>query len=195
MKLAFHLLVGAVLAVPFSLLAHEVAAPSRGLPTIGPAPDFALTSQDGTPVALHDFRGKVVAVTFIYTACADACPLLTEKMAQVQDALGSAFGARIAFVSISVDPWRDTPAVLKQYAEVHGARLDGWSFLTGDPAMIRDVTRRYGVIAASAPADDVDHTFLTTLVDVHGDMRVQYVGVQFDPDELRQDLLSLVPAE
>jgi protein SCO1/2 len=188
------LVVAAVLTAPLSSSAHEVA-PAQGLPTVGPAPDFALTSQDGTPVALHNFRGKVLAVTFIYTHCIDTCPLLTEKMAQVQDALGSEFGARIAFVSISVDPWRDTPAVLKEYAENHGANLDGWSFLTGDPAAIRDVTRRYGVFAASTSDDDLDHTFLTSLVDTHGDMRVQYVGVRFDPDEFRRDLLSLVPTQ
>ena len=58
---------------------------------IGPAPPFALTSQDGKPVALAALRGKVVAVTFIYTGCPDICPLLTEKMAQVQDELGDEF--------------------------------------------------------------------------------------------------------
>jgi protein SCO1 len=194
MKLVLLLLVATVLAAPLPSRAHG-DSPAQALPMIGPAPDFALTSQDGATIALHDFRGKVVAVTFIYTACADSCPLLTEKMAQVQDALGAEFGARIAFLSISVDPWRDTPAVLKQYAETHGARLDGWSFLTGDPAAIRDVTRRYGVFAASASTDDVDHTFLTTLIDAHGDMRVQYAGVRFDPDEFRRDLLSLVSTQ
>lgn len=188
------LVIAAVLTAPLASRAHD-DAPVERLPTIGRAPDFSLTSQDGTPVALHDLRGKVVALTFIYTACADACPLLTEKMAQVQEALGSVFGARIAFVSISVDPQRDTPAVLKQYAENHGARLSGWSFLTGEPAAIRDVTRQYGVFAASAPEDDVDHTFLTSLIDARGYLRVQYMGVQFDPDELRRDLLSLVSTQ
>jgi protein SCO1/2 len=186
------LLVAVVLAGPLASRAHD-DVPAQRLPTIGPAPDFALTSQDGAPVALRDLRGKIVAVTFIYTACADACPLLTEKMAQVQDALGADFGARIAFVSISVDPWRDTPAVLKQYAENHGAHLTGWSFLTGEPAAIRDVTRRYGVFAASAPGEDVEHTFLTSLIDARGYLRVQYVGAQFDPNEFLRDLLSLVP--
>jgi protein SCO1/2 len=194
MRWAILPVAAAVLALPVPSRAHG-DAPTQALPLIGPAPDFALTSQDGAPISLRDFRGKVVAVTFIYTGCADACPLLTEKMAQIQDALGPLFGARIAFVSISVDPWRDTPAALKQYAQTHGARLDGWNFLTGDPAMIRDVTRRYGVFAATAPAEDVDHTFLTTLIDAQGDMRVQYAGVRFDPNEFQRDLLSLVPKE
>ena len=70
----------------------------------GPAPDFTLTSQDGAVVKLSDFRGKTVAVTFIFASCTDTCPLLTDKMARVQDQLGHLFGTKIAFISITVDP-------------------------------------------------------------------------------------------
>ena len=98
-------------------------------------------------MSLRDFRGKVVAVTFIFASCTDSCPLLTDNMARVQDKLGSAFGSKVAFVSITVDPERDTPEVLRQYAENFGANLRGWAFLTGDPAVIRDVGRKYGVFA------------------------------------------------
>ena len=162
------------------------------LPRIAPAPAFALTSQDGTPVALADLRGKIVAVTFIYTSCTDTCPMLTALMAYVQDKLGPDFGERIAFVSITVDPERDTPNVLKQYADTFGADLKGWAFLTGAPGDIRDVTRRYGVFAAKNAKGEVDHTFLTSIVDRNGVLRVQYLGVRFDPDEFRRDLLSLL---
>jgi protein SCO1/2 len=151
-----------------------------------------LISQDGAPVALADLRGKVVAVTFIYTSCTDTCPMLTALMARVQDQLGQDFGERIAFVSITVDPDRDTPEVLKQYADTFGADLKGWAFLTGAPAAIRDVTHRYGVFAAKTANGDVDHTFLTSIVDRNGVLRVQYLGVRFDPDEFRRDLLNLV---
>jgi protein SCO1 len=159
---------------------------------IGPAPDFALTSHDGARVTLEDFRGKAVAVTFIYTACPDYCPLLTAKMARVQDDLGADFGTRVAFVSITVDPEVDTPEALKRYAEAHGADLGGWAFLTGEPEAIAEVTRGYGVFAAKSVDGEVDHTFLTSLVDPDGVLRVQYIGVRFDPDEFRRDLLSLL---
>jgi hypothetical protein len=98
-------------------LAHDAAhhhVKEQRLPKIAPAPPFALTSQDGTPVSLVDLRGKIVAVTFIYTSCTDTCPVLTALMAHVQDKLGRDFGERIAFVSITVDPERDTTEVLKQ---------------------------------------------------------------------------------
>jgi protein SCO1 len=173
-------------------LGHNTTGENERLPTIGPAPDFSLTSQDGTPVSLADFRGKVLAVTFIFTSCADTCPLLTAKMAQVQDALGTDFSTNVSFVSITVDPERDTPAVLKDYAQTFGANLKGWAFLTGKQAVIDDVVDRYGIFAARETTGDIDHTFLTSLIDRDGNMRVQYLGVRFDPEEFRRDLLSLV---
>jgi protein SCO1 len=164
----------------------------RPLPEIAPAPEFTLTSQDNAQVALTDLRGKVVAVTFIYTFCVDTCPVLTPMMSFIQDQLGSDFGAKIAFVSITVDPERDTPEVLKEYAQAFGANLAGWSFLTGPSDTIRDVTRRYGVFASKSTDGNVDHTFLTSIVDRRGILRVQYIGARFDPDEFRRDLLSLL---
>jgi protein SCO1 len=162
------------------------------LPKIAPAPEFALTSQDGTRVTLADFRGKVVAVTFIFTLCTATCPVLTPMMSSVQDRLGHDFGTKIAFASITIDPERDTPEVLKMYAQAFGANLAGWSFLTGNPDAIQDVMRRYGVYASKAEGGEVDHTFLTSVVDPNGILRVQYLGVRFDPEEFRRDLLSLL---
>ena len=183
-----------LLAWPAPALAHEAKHEQHEerLPTIGAAPDFTLTSQDGAQVRLAALRGKVVAVTFIYTSCPDVCPMLTDKLARVQDELGSDFGSKIAFVSITTDPERDTPEVLKGYAEAFEANLAGWSFLTGEPATVLDVAHRYGVAVVNAADGQVDHTFLTTLIDRQGTMRVQYLGYRFDEEEFRRDLESLV---
>jgi protein SCO1/2 len=167
------------------------AAPEPALPRIAPAPRFTLTSQDGAEVSLEDFRGKVVAVTFIYTLCTATCPILTPMLAMVQDQLGSDFGSKIAFVSVTLDPERDTPEVLKLYAQAYGANLGGWAFLTGSPAAIRDLTGRYGVFAAKDANGNVEHSSLTSIVDQRGILRVQYAGVRFDPQEFRHDLLSV----
>jgi protein SCO1/2 len=186
------------LGLVFGMLAWSAVGVAQGashdqqLPLIGEAPDFSLRSQDGTEVALREFRGKVVALTFIFASCTDTCPLLTDKMSRVQDALGSEFGSKIVFVSITVDPVRDTPQVLKDYAKAYGVNLDGWTFLTGDPAAIRDVERRYGIVVETTVSGDINHTFLTSLIDPHGMLRVQYLGVRFDLQEFRRDLLSLV---
>ena len=188
------LMVVALAAVLFGVPVDPVRSGQQAsqLPKIGLAPSFTLISQDRAAVTLADYRGKVVAVTFILTLCTSTCPVLTPMMAAVQDRLGRDFGSKIAFVSITVDPERDTPEDLKMYAQAYGAHLAGWSFLTGDPDAIRDVTRRYGVYATKTEKGDVDHTFLTSIIDPNGMLRVQYLGVRFDPEEFRRDLLSLV---
>jgi len=181
----------AVLASPAVAGAHD-SLPQQRLPVIGPAPEFALTSQNGLPVTLADFHGRVVAVTFIYTACPDVCPLLTDKMAHVQDELGAAFGPQVAFVSITVDPEHDTPEVLKEYAATFDADLQGWVFLTGAPTDVREAAQGFGVAVTRRADGLVDHTLLTTLVDRDGAMRIQYLGYRFDPEEFRRDLLGLL---
>jgi protein SCO1/2 len=82
--------------------------------------------------------------------------------------------------------------MLKLYAKMYGADLAGWSFLTGSPNVIRDLTRSYGVFVSKSANSDVDHSFLTSIVDKNGILRVQYLGIHFDPEEFRRDLLSLM---
>jgi protein SCO1/2 len=178
-------------ALPAPAPAHQAKDGGR-LNQIGPAPEFALTREDGSRLALRDLHGKVVAVTFIYTSCADTCPLLTAKMAGLQRQLGKDFGPRVFFASITVDPERDTPDVLRRYAEGHGAKPSGWAFLTGAPPEIEAVAKRYGVYAKRTERGDVDHTFLTSVIDREGVLRVQYLGVRFRPDELLRDIRSLL---
>ena len=179
-------IVFAALALSASLAAAE------SLPKIKPAPEFTLTKQDGKRLALKELRGKVLAITFIFANCADTCPLLTAKMAGIQNRLGADFGAKVFFVSISVDPERDTPEVLKRYADAHKANPAGWAFLTGTQSEIREIAKRYGIFYKKTPLGDVDHTFLTSVVDQSGTLRVQYMGVKFNPDEMLRDLQSLV---
>ncbi|MBM2806283.1 MAG: hypothetical protein HW419_4176 [Deltaproteobacteria bacterium] len=163
------------------MIARVSPAIGEILPEIKPAPEFNLTTQDGKRLTLKELRGKVLAITFIFASCADTCPLLTAKMAGIQNRLGSDFGSKVHFVSITVDAERDTPEVLKQYAEGHKANPAGWAFLTGTPAEIREVAKRYGIYYKKTSRGDVDHTFLTSLVDRNGTLRVQYMGVRFDP--------------
>lgn len=170
---------------------HDVSL-DPPLSKIAPAPPFTLTSQDGKQIALTDLQGKVVAVTFIFTLCSATCPVLTPMMSLVQDRLGPDFGTNVAFVSITVDPDRDTPDVLKLYAQMHSADVPGWSFLSGEPAAVQEVIRRYGVFASKTADGDVEHSFLTSIIDRRGVLRVQYLGVRFDPEEFRRDLISLL---
>ena len=182
----------ATLVIVFFFGATMCAAAGETLSKIKLAPQFTLTKEDGKRLTLKELRGKVLAITFIFASCTDTCPLLTAEMAGIQNRLGSCFGPQVFFLSITVDPERDTPAVLKRYAEAHRANTAGWAFLTGSPAEIREVARNYGIYYKKGPRGDVDHTFLTSLVDQKGILRVQYMGVRFNPDEMLRDLQSLL---
>jgi len=185
----FVLLLGFVFCATAS--AHEAKSNGR-LPVVGEAPDFALVDQQGTRKALADLQGKVLAVTFIYATCKDTCPMLTAKMALLQKKLGADFAKRVQFVSITVEPEIDTPDVLKAYAEKFDADPAGWSFLTGSRKEIDDVVRRYGAFAKRIKPNDVDHLFLTSLIDRKGLLRVQYLGYRFDLEEMLRDVRSLL---
>jgi protein SCO1/2 len=170
-----------------------VAAPEgdAGLPRIGPAPDFALIDQDGRRFSLSDVRGKVTVVTFIFTSCSDTCPLLTAKLVGVQRKLGQE-ASRFFVAAITVDPLHDTPANLRKYAQAHSAGRENFAFLTGSFEQIEDVARRYAVFRKSQENGGVDHTFLTSVIDRNGTLRVQYIGTRFDPAEFTEDIRSLL---
>ena len=181
----------ALLSVAPVAWAHADKAHAR-LPVVGPAPAFTLTAATGEQLALADLRGKVLALTFIFTTCTDSCPLLTAKMVEIRRRLGADFGARIHFVSITVDPQNDTPERLRRYAEQFGANVAGWSFLTGTKAEIDEVVRGYGAYVKKTERSGVEHLFLTSLIDAKGLLRVQYLGWRFDAGEMLADLQSLL---
>src|SRR5215467_2200718 len=109
-------------------------------------PNVSLITQDGTTVQLYDdlLQGKAVAINLIYTSCKDECPLETARLVQVQRLLGDRVGKDIFFYSISIDPKRDTPTVLKAYAEKFGVG-PGWLFLTGNEDDIKLVAKKLGL--------------------------------------------------
>ncbi len=109
-------------------------------------PNVPLTTQDGTTVRFYDdlLKGKKVAINLIYTSCKDECPLETARLVQVQQLLGDRVGKDFFFYSISIDPQRDTPAVLKAYAEKFHVG-PGWLFLTGKEDDIKGVAKKLGL--------------------------------------------------
>src|SRR2546427_8971735 len=109
-------------------------------------PNVPLTTQDGATVHLYDdlLKGKSVAINVMYTSCKDECPLETARLAQVQQLLGERMGKDIFFYSITIDPKRDKPEVLKAYAQKYGVG-PGWLFLTGKEEDIRLATKKLGL--------------------------------------------------
>ncbi len=146
--------------------------PERPLP-MAAAPaggDFTLQSAGG-PVALQNFRGKLVLVYFGYTYCPDICPTALAATAEGLKLLTPEELARVAVVFISVDPERDTPARLKEYAEFFHPAIIG---VTGTPEELATIARRYGVFYARQSVETagggyvVDHTSDTYVVGVDG---------------------------
>jgi protein SCO1/2 len=130
-------------------------------------------------------------VAFIFAGCSDTCPLLTAKLAGIQRQLGAG-AAEVRFAAITVDPLNDTPAVLKRYAMAQGLDARRFTLLTGTFQEIDAVVRSYAVYRRQPAAGRIDHAFLTSIIDRDGTLRVQYLGVRFDPQEFLRDLASLV---
>jgi protein SCO1 len=152
----------------------------EALPT-APAPDFTLTSDDGMPWTLSQQHGKVVAIFFGFSHCADTCPDTLAKLAAAFHA-AHAQNAEVAFVTI--DPERDTPAVLHAYKRrFSGAPIVG---LTGTRAQIDAVERAYRVWSQRLPGKNGDydeaHSAFTFLIDRDGNERV----IHSDDDPQRE---------
>jgi protein SCO1/2 len=152
-----------LLALPIVLA--TLVAPGSARPADHPwgrdyFPNVSLTTQDGKVVRLYDdlLKDKIVAISLFYTRCKYGCPLETARLAQVQKILGDRVGKEIQFYSISIEPERDTPEVLRTYAKKYGAG-PGWTFLTGEEKDIRAVSQKLGLRAkAPNPADQDGHS-------------------------------------
>src|SRR2546423_5611028 len=125
----------AVLMLAALVLLSQEPSQSR-FAVIRQAPDFTLTNQDGQAIKLSDFRGKVVLVSFIFTTCNGSCPATTHRLAKVHEAVrhnAKSLQDRVAFLSITLDPVRDTPEALRNYMRLYDLPPEHWHFLTGEP--------------------------------------------------------------
>jgi protein SCO1/2 len=108
-------------------------------------PNVPVVTQDGKTLNFYDdlIKDKIVVLSFIYTSCKDICPLATARLGEAQELLGDRVGRDIFFYSISIEPERDTPERLKQYADAFHAG-PGWLFLTGLPEDIKTIRYKFG---------------------------------------------------
>jgi protein SCO1/2 len=141
----------AFVALAFSLLA---CGPVTEVPAWGTLPDFSLTNQDDQPYGTAQLAGRPWIADFIFTKCPGRCPKLTREMSGIQTELRGRGWDDVMLVSISVDPANDTPEVLTEYAARHGAKLDGWQFLTGT----RDSIWSLSVEGFKLPVEEVEDT-------------------------------------
>jgi len=158
---------------------------------LDPASDFTLQDQEGQAVSLAALRGKLVVLDFVFTHCPGPCPILTATKQRVQERLGPELHERTHFLSVSVDPVRDRPEVLRAYADARGLDLSNWSFLTGSPEAVDAVLRAYGVGAVPGEDGEIEHTVASFLIDPEGRISRRYLGSGHRPDEFLADLRDL----
>lgn len=153
-----------------------------------PAPDFTLTDQDGQPLILSGLRGKVVVMDFIFTHCPGPCPLLSLKFSRLQQQLGDRLGKKVMLLSVTIDPRRDVPEVLKAYAQRYQANLAGWKFLTGTTRDILMVAAGYGADYQADMEGVVDHRLLTCVIDQEGTVVKEFIGVNHTVEDLMAEI-------
>ncbi len=146
-----------------------------------PAPDFRLTDAQGNSVALSDYHGRPVALTFLYTDCPDVCPVIAQRLGQAMNELGGDAG-KVAVLAVSVDPDGDTPAKAAEFMAKHGLTGPGRHYLIGDESVLVSVWLAYGIGTAplvqgsrqpgdAAQFGRVGHTDATILIDREGRKR------------------------
>jgi protein SCO1/2 len=173
--------------------------PLEGLQIFGAVPEFSFTETNGRRVTLADLKGKVWIVNFIYTNCPDTCPIQSAQMRQIQEDLQNDKDLRL--VSITVDPMRDTPQVLSQYAKRFSADPARWFFLTGEKEKIHNFAQngfRLGAVELpheKRPESGATHTHSPRFVLVDRDAQIRGYYVSTDAEamtRMRRDLKVLL---
>lgn len=145
----------------------------RTISSYGAVPSFQLVNQVGERFGSAQLLGKIWIADFIFTACPGPCPMISSRMSELQKPLGK---TDVHLVSFTVDPEKDTPEVLRGYAEKLHAQPKRWDFLTGPKSAIYDLSRNGFKLAASDSEEDgiPVHSTRMILVDRHGEIRGYY---------------------
>ena len=159
------------------------------IPIGGP---FRLQAANGREVTDADFRGRWMLVYFGYTRCPDACPTALQDMANAIDTLGADAKAKVALLFITIDPERDTPAVVQDYVTAFNAPITG---LSGTPEQIATVAKEYRVYYAKHPKKDgeydMDHSSIIYVMDPRGRFAANFTH-ETAPDDIAAKLRSLI---
>jgi cytochrome oxidase Cu insertion factor (SCO1/SenC/PrrC family) len=173
------------------------AKPLEGLQRYGSVPQFSLVERSGKTTTLADVRGAIWIADFIYTTCQDTCPMQTAEMAQLQEQWKDR--AELKLVSFSVDPEKDTTAVLSRYADRYKADAQRWLFLTGAKEEIGRLVQEgfklsaVPVVNAGSSESVIMHSPRFVLIDKQTEIRGYYDSR--DPQALQRlkaDVATLI---
>jgi protein SCO1/2 len=170
-----------------------------------PVPDFSLTNQDGKKISLRDFRGKALAITFIYSKCPlpDYCIRMSTNFSDLANQLASTeLGGKVRLLSISFDPANDTPEKLRSYGLGYlgnnpNARFDIWTLAVGKDAEVRKIADFFGLQYEVDASDKalINHSLRTAVIGPEGKVTKIFAGNDWSVDDLKKELeKTLSPA-
>lgn len=156
--------------------------PKETLPVLAQAPAFEMADIDGNPVSLESTNGKARIVYFYFANCPDVCPPTTFLLSQVQDELAKegTLGTKAELISITFDPVRDTPEVIRNFAKRLDVDFNGWRFLRGDEATTLKLAGDFGATAMKNEDGTYAHMNVITIVDQDGQIRKWISGSDED---------------
>jgi protein SCO1/2 len=157
-------------------------------PASQPAVNFTLRNQYGKEISLDQYRGQVVMLTFVYSTCADTCPVVVSQMRGALNELSK----RVPTIAVTVDPKQDTPANVSAFL-IKEDMLGQMEYLVGTKRQLEPIWRFFGIQPQLAiNSSKSDHSILVDLLDKSGKPRVGYTDVeQMDPDAIAADIRTL----
>lgn len=182
-----------------------VVKQDAGSPVVAPAvaakegdevPNYSLVNQDAKPIRIHNYRGKALMLTFIYTRCPfpDQCTLMSNNFAQIERQLGQdpELYAKTHLLSISIDPAYDDPKVLRSYGAAHSERYDSetfahWEFATGTADQVKEIAQYFG-LTYFPEKDQIVHALRTVIVNPDGKVAKVYQGNEWRTGEVVEEL-------
>ncbi len=161
-------------------------------------PDYHFTNQLGQVVSTAQFKGQALAITFLFTRCPfpQYCPLMANNFAEAQKMMLKTPGAPTNWhlLTISFDPEFDTPAVLKRYAEAHGADSTRWTFATGALPDVTAIGEQLSLTFWKGEEGLITHNLRTAVIDASGRVQKIFIGNEWQPPDLVAELVKAAGA-
>jgi len=150
--------------------------------------DLTLIDDTGGSLRLADLRGRTIVAAMMYATCTTVCPRVTADMKAIERQLGATDKADVTFALFSLDPGRDTPAVMRRFADEHGLDASRWRLFAASEDGVRDLAAVLGVKYAREADGEIAHSAMIFVIDRHGVVRHRQVGLSESSREIAEAL-------
>ena len=147
-------------------------------------------TEEGKEIELQNLKGKVLVVVMIYTSCRAACPRLVADMKSIAAQIPKEFKDKIQYVLVSIDPTKDTPKVLKEFAITNSMDGEEWTFLQGDENSVREFANVLAVKYKRIDPMDFSHSNIISVFNPKGDLVHQQEGLGVDNKETVESIIK-----